>query len=686
MKDAPSTKRKTWLLSSKKRWVDPSCSGNRNNAMVGTDRSSHSSAEIWRWTLTKSATAPCFVRDVHEMQESGSREHDFFWLNKVPCRTVKLLGVIVGVQTYEKRVVYTLDDGTSTIDCVHRPEPPPAPLSPAKPKSTSKGKEKSNPYIRPPSPKADKKERIVLLPEPLAPVAGVGATVRVIGRVLTKHNSRQIQADHIDICLSANDEIHHWSQVLALHKEKYSQSGPFLIPVSTISAASPEEAPSITQELHSSNYTPQTPSRRLVVPHSTPSTVSSVSGSSPVKSEYEDQTQPRLRHPSRLHSRDLNLNTFRIYVKHYMDNAPAPAVDLHNCLVCGPSEYCPHFDSSSSATAGLRQHSFHIPTTPMNSSALNDIGVGEKTPRTSMAGNRGEDATPRAPRYGVLPEQSERQKLCGFTMSYLRRVPELRLMARRTVEAEAKRRRHQERHDAKQSASRSTQLRRRPENVVGDSRREELRGDRKRSGGGEPVGRKMKRLFSVTILKLYEEGSIVLWDGPVRPFSSLRYGSQSGPNQSQAIWKSTSAASMALSAISTAHSASIGAVGGDDVDGDVDDRDSDLSDVPLNEEAYVPVTPGLLAEYVEAAIKTLMERSSRELQPSRSTCKQLSAAYRPRAVATPGPTTEEIVRFLRRGDEMWAKVGEWAIEDALQLLRKEGRAWDIGQGRWELCL
>lgn len=72
---------------------------------------------------------------------------DFYWLNCVPCWTVKIIGMIVGTQTYEERNPYlgehyysihmlianlhkrTVDDGTSVIDCIHKcsPGPPPQP-------------------------------------------------------------------------------------------------------------------------------------------------------------------------------------------------------------------------------------------------------------------------------------------------------------------------------------------------------------------------------------------------------------------------------------------------------------------------------------------------------------------------------------------------------------------------------
>lgn len=33
-------------------------------------------------------------------------EAEFFWLGRIPCRSVKLVGLLVGVQAYEQRVIY----------------------------------------------------------------------------------------------------------------------------------------------------------------------------------------------------------------------------------------------------------------------------------------------------------------------------------------------------------------------------------------------------------------------------------------------------------------------------------------------------------------------------------------------------------------------------------------------------
>lgn len=39
----------------------------------------------------------------------GRADMEYFWLGRIPCRTVELVGVLVGIQAYEQRVVYTCE-------------------------------------------------------------------------------------------------------------------------------------------------------------------------------------------------------------------------------------------------------------------------------------------------------------------------------------------------------------------------------------------------------------------------------------------------------------------------------------------------------------------------------------------------------------------------------------------------
>jgi len=234
--------------------------------------------------------------------------------------------------------------------------------------------------------------------------------------------------------------------------------------------------------------------------------------------------------------------------------------------------------------------------------------------------------------------------MVGYTLSYLRRVPELAAMARRVVQAEAKRRERAERQRAKENEQKEI-----PRHKFEPLSRERL-------------APKMKRLFKWAIVKLYEEGSIVLWEGPVRKTAICGRTSQ--------LWKVNSSANTSARPDSTVLS-STSPIGTEE------DDDATLSDPQPHEEAYVPVTAAYLAGHVEKAIATLMARSAK----SDNSESLPSYAFS----LPPGPTTEDIMKFMQRSDERWARLGSWAVGDTLEVLKREGKVWRVC-GKWELCL
>ena len=81
-----------------------------------------SEKEIWEWTLTSAAVAKCYIRDVLTMSQCQGQPRplrecfiglikyigfDFYWLGNTPCRKVEVCGVIVGIQVFEKKIMYT---------------------------------------------------------------------------------------------------------------------------------------------------------------------------------------------------------------------------------------------------------------------------------------------------------------------------------------------------------------------------------------------------------------------------------------------------------------------------------------------------------------------------------------------------------------------------------------------------
>ncbi|KAJ7127954.1 hypothetical protein C8R44DRAFT_873728 [Mycena epipterygia] len=501
------------------------------------------------------------------MRESGVKEAEFFWLGRVPCRSVKIVGLLVGVQAYETRIVYHVDDGTAVIECHHR--------SPALNK-----------------PKETKSESALL-----EPMANVGCSVTVTGRISPWHETRRIHIDSIVRCPSANDEPKHWINVRALHKTHYSLEEPFIIPLRPAS------------QLPTHTNAAQVPA--------TPSAASSTPSSpfkSPTKSDASHASPHKLRHPSRLHTNDLTGNAFRIYVKHYMDNAD-------DFLPVAPE-----------------------PSTPTKSSH-NKLPPADETPRPH-------DRTPkRVPALDFTRTFVSDDPTRGFTLSYLRRVPELSLMAKRVVKAEAKRRARDARKKAKEGGSSQ-----KPAVVT------KIMLDDK-----QKLHPRMKRLFQVAILQLVKDGDVIPWEGPVRP--CLPSGDTPGPDTS-GLWKMNSSVATVGGNSTMFSSASIA---------EDDEDEGELTDPADEEEAFVPLSPTLLATTVEKAITTLISRATERAHAR-------TDPNRPRVrVPAAGPTVDEIVSFLKK-DDLWRNLSDFTVKEALSLLQDEGRAWTIGGDRWELTL
>jgi hypothetical protein len=255
----------------------------------------------------------------------------------------------------------------------------------------------------------------------------------------------------------------------------------------------------------------------------------------------------------------------------------------------------------------------------------------------------------------------------GFTSSYLRRVPELADMAKRVVKAEAKRRAREDRNRTKGRDQQMGLSMKEDPHSRGASRKEDLRGNLGSKQQGLDPGPKMKRLFGWAIVKLYEEGSIVIWDGPVR------HCGEAGCNSASVIWRVNS---------NTDTSYPDSTVFSSITEPSRLENDSDpgeLSDPQSDEEAYIPLSPAYLASHVEKVIGTLMASHSTISGDVLASGRTVS-----NRAPQPGPTKEQITSCLRR-DGRWARVGEWAVDDALEVLQAEGKVWGIGGGRWELC-
>ena len=118
----------------------------QQSSLSGRSRCISSDESIARWVFNRASIAPCFVRDVFEMQDGNLGEfnhiivvavplhgvvlpitmplsiiiyashhrsnfifvleQDYFWLGRVPCRTVRVVGMVVGVDEFDEMARY----------------------------------------------------------------------------------------------------------------------------------------------------------------------------------------------------------------------------------------------------------------------------------------------------------------------------------------------------------------------------------------------------------------------------------------------------------------------------------------------------------------------------------------------------------------------------------------------------
>lgn len=229
----------------------------------------------------------------------------------------------------------------------------------------------------------------------------------------------------------------------------------------------------------------------------------------------------------------------------------------------------------------------------------------------------------------------------GLTMSYLRRVPELRLLAESIVAAEDKKKRQdakQAREAAKAQGLPIPQKKEDPKSRLSTRER-------------------TKRLFCQAIIKLCDEGSVLLWDGPCRVWDAEQDGSGS------CLWHTNTTTDTIVSSVGPSSMGSNSFL--------EDSRDHEMSEPDPNEESYVSLTPAHLGKYVEKAIEEICSRKE----------KARGSGHR----GPKGPTLIEILSRLKV-DGRWRRIGECAVAEALQWLKDEERVWEVGGGHWELTI
>lgn len=309
---------------------------------------------------------------------------------------------------------------------------------------------------------------------------------------------------------------------------------------------------------------------------------------------------------------------------------------------------------------------FSVPSLPSPSrSTCGNVTTPTKRVQLGDRESEADDATPRPrsrPRPRSVADETEPNRnphekendnedlTLGFTLSHLRRVPELALLAARVVRAETRKRDKAERDKAKtQDTTRA--------HLTSTSASASSRPSGRASTTDSPR-KKMKRLFAWAVVKLYEEGSIILWDGEARPLPV-----PPPPGESSGMWSGTTLGSVdpSVSASTCGPSSALYNLSASASlyshyhapcrrKGERGDDDADLgevSDPGVDEEAYVPLNPRLLARYVREALGVLRRGRHRK----------------------DGSEAEVVLACMQRMDGRWARVGLWAVEEALEVLK-----------------
>ncbi|KAI9822086.1 MAG: hypothetical protein M1826_000546 [Phylliscum demangeonii] len=160
--------------------------------------------------------------DVHNLDERAGYEgqHIYFHLNH-PIRYVRLVGVLVAYDDYDRRCIMILDDSSgATIEVIC-----PKPAAEGGGGQHAQGDKKKNAGPPPPVPM-----HAVTAPEvPDLAAAGItlGSIVKVKGGIGLFRGSRQILLKRISVIRDTNEEVRCWSELAAFRADVLSK--PWLV-------------------------------------------------------------------------------------------------------------------------------------------------------------------------------------------------------------------------------------------------------------------------------------------------------------------------------------------------------------------------------------------------------------------------------------------------------------------------
>ncbi|KAH8823461.1 hypothetical protein DL96DRAFT_1713869 [Flagelloscypha sp. PMI_526] len=273
------------------------------------------------YCMRADSVKPCWARDVQSMPgaaKGDQKEPEYYLLGtrRVPVRSITLVGIVVGVAEYETRCLYSVDDGSSVVECVQTISPP----SPRKGANSASAK-----------------------PTPL-PTFRNGAIVRVTGRIIDRPEQRQLKLGTIERLRSLNDQPKHWLHLQRLYREEYDNLdalGPWVVPrlpSKSPSKRAPSQKP-ISQTPHrdkrraltnrqeslsdiNSDHSSQTPTNKKLAidPPKTPTLAKPAIPPSPLAKII--LTYNKLSNPTRMKRDQLSEHTFRLYLSAYIERLP----------------------------------------------------------------------------------------------------------------------------------------------------------------------------------------------------------------------------------------------------------------------------------------------------------------------------------------------------------------------------
>ena len=192
----------------------------------------------------------------------------------------------------------------------------------------------------------------------------------------------------------------------------------------------------------------------------------------------------------------------------------------------------------------------------------------------------------------------------------------------------------------------------------------------------------MKRLFEMTLRKMYKDGEIIIaseggrrrWPrgadySPSTAFETFRVWKDEGPLEAPSF--DTSMNTTTASSNTTKHIDEPYTDEGNEPLTDLSDEE-DNSSSSLPSEIYLPLTPTLLLPHIPRAFRYIASARLRSRVPKDATRKGGAA------------TVGEIREALGKVDERWGRVPDVCVRDALGVMCERVEAWEIHEGVWAM--